>query len=238
MCVCVCVCVCVWFITFYSFMVLVSLSPALTGILFPKQLEYAYSAIRIWQALGFTVAFASAELTSVETRLLLLLVVVLLAASCNFILEVKTQPWQQLLCTCRRQMSKGISRSEKEAAGASRETPPFCERTGNLSQLPSSDNAMFSEYGSTWSRRKDGQVAPNSVRRSSSYSKPLDLSDEEDGDEDTAEFGETNVPEDIDVGCGNQPISSDTNSLELPIHVQVIPVAGRRPSIISRSHSY
>ena len=70
---------------------------ALTGILFPARPETAYSAIRIWQALGFTISFASAEVASTKTYLLMLLVTVVIAATLNLVLELKTQTKQQLL---------------------------------------------------------------------------------------------------------------------------------------------
>ena len=67
------------------------------GILYPNCSNSAYSACRVWIALGFAIGFITAELMSVQARLWILLGTILLAVLCYIIIELTTQTKSSLL---------------------------------------------------------------------------------------------------------------------------------------------
>lgn len=73
-----------------------SLPPGLTGILFPTQGECAYSAQRIWLAVGFTLGFIIAEVLDLHSRVWFMLIAVVLVLCCNLTIEVVTR--RKVLC--------------------------------------------------------------------------------------------------------------------------------------------
>lgn len=80
-------------------------STALTGILFPNHSISAYSAFRVWLALGFAVGFTSAELLSLQIRLWIVVAAVLLAFLCYISVEFTTQSKSSIL-PCYRSLQK------------------------------------------------------------------------------------------------------------------------------------
>ena len=79
----------------------------LTGILFADCSEVAYSAMRMWQALGLVICFTTAEVISFHARVLVLLGTVILAGIVNFIVEFTTQPKEELFpCVYRKRRLK------------------------------------------------------------------------------------------------------------------------------------
>lgn len=65
-----------------------SLPLGLTGILFPTQSDSAYSAQRIWLAVGFTLGYIIAKVLDFHSRLWFMLVAVVLVLCCSLIIEV------------------------------------------------------------------------------------------------------------------------------------------------------
>ena len=111
-------------------------SLGLTGILFPDRSENAYSALRIWQAIGYTIGFASAEFLTIESQLWILLVTVILAAVFNLLVECKTQTKEQLM-PCGNRSSKN---------GNYPVTPGDFKPDDHIIDLPQSPSYIFSMY--------------------------------------------------------------------------------------------
>ena len=85
----------------------------LTGILFAHCSDVAYSAMRIWQATGFTIGFAMAEILSFNSRLWVLLATAILATLCSVIIELTTQSKEELLpCVYRKRTPRSNEKSE------------------------------------------------------------------------------------------------------------------------------
>ena len=79
----------------------------LTGILFADCSEVAYSAMRMWQALGLVICFTTAEAISFHAQVLVLLGTVILAGIVNVIVEFTTQPKEELFpCVYRKRRPK------------------------------------------------------------------------------------------------------------------------------------
>ena len=78
-----------------SFLTFLTLT-GLTGILFADCSEVAYSAMRMWQALGLVICFTTAEVVSFHARVLVFLGTVILAGIVNLIVEFTTQPKEEL----------------------------------------------------------------------------------------------------------------------------------------------
>ena len=161
----------------------------LTGILFSGRSDVAYSAMRIWQAVGFTIGFVIAELLSFHHRVWILLCTVTIAAVVNLILEFLTQSKEELLpCIYRKRHRKSRDNSESSSVAATKEeegegsntSPPKLDITeqpamdhqyhlGNNSSV--GQNPMFIMYGgrrpstmSMWSADSlDGTVPSNST---------------------------------------------------------------------------
>ena len=127
----------------------------LTGVVFIDKLETAYSAIRIWQALGFTVGFVAAELLPLEGLLSLLLVTVAFATLFNIIVEFRTQTKEQLLPYVYRSTKSG---SETESVPSQYEVPSPSSHT----------NALFAVYGGRRPSTLSNEWTPPGRRRSAS----------------------------------------------------------------------
>jgi len=128
--------------------------------LFVDKSETAYSAIRIWQAFGFTVGFVSAELLPVEGRLSLLLVTVAFTTLFNFIVEFRTQEREQLLpCICRSTAREGDSKAERA---------PSPTEESRIPSPSSHINALFAAYGGRRPSTFSNEDSPPSRRRSAS----------------------------------------------------------------------
>lgn len=74
-------------------------SVGLTGILFSTQSDSAYSVLRIWLAIGFTLGFIIAELLDLHSKVWLMLGAVVVALSCALAIELLTR--FNLSCTRR-----------------------------------------------------------------------------------------------------------------------------------------
>ena len=72
-------------------------SLGLSGILFPDQCDVAYSAQRIWLAVGFAVGFIITEFLHITCVTWLMLAAALVALLCAIILEIKSRPKATLL---------------------------------------------------------------------------------------------------------------------------------------------
>jgi len=126
--------------------------------LFVDKSETAYSAIRIWQAFGFTVGFVSAELLPVEGRLSLLLVTVAFTILFNLIVEFRTQEKEQLLpCICRSTAKEGDSKTERA---------PSPTEESRIPSPSSHTNALFAAYGGRRPSMFSNEGAPYSQRAS------------------------------------------------------------------------
>ena len=138
----------------------------LTGILFVDKLETAYSAIRIWQALGFTVGFVAAELLPLEGLLSLLLVTVAFATLFNFVVEVRTQSKEQLLpCVYRSTKSdKSDSKTQRTLQCNENRIPSPSTHTNALFAVYCGRKpSMFSNEGTPESRRGSAIPGPMNV---------------------------------------------------------------------------
>ena len=133
-------------------------SLGLTGILFPDRSENAYSALRIWQAIGFTVGFASAEFLTIEGRLWILLGTVILAAIFNLLVECNTQTKEQLMPCGNRSSKKG---NYPVTPGDFKPDDHIVD----LPQSPSYSNILFSTYDGR--RPNNWSMGFNSSRRPS-----------------------------------------------------------------------
>lgn len=87
--------------------ILVHISLGLTGILFPDCPGSAYSAQRIYLALGFTVGFVMAEVLTVPETVWFMLGAVLLSLAAVFVVELSTQKF-----CLRRRVKSGPDSSE------------------------------------------------------------------------------------------------------------------------------
>ena len=150
----------------------------LTGILFADRLETAYSAIRIWLALGYTIMFVSSELLTIKGQLWILLGTVVMATVSNLILEFKTQTKQQLLlCIYRPSKVERVADSKESADG-----PTNPERTSPNTLSPSHTNPLFAAYRgrrpSNWSMYDGGRWSrKSSFSRTNSHSNAQDKHD-------------------------------------------------------------
>ena len=91
----------------------------LTGILFAHCSDVAYSAMRIYQAVGFTIGFAMAELLNFNSRLWVLLSAAVLAILCSMIIELTTQSKEDLLpCIYRRRTPRSSIANKLESGSA------------------------------------------------------------------------------------------------------------------------
>ena len=91
----------------------------LTGILFAHRSDVAYSAMRIYQAAGFTIGFAMAELLNFNSRLWVLLSAAVLATLCSMIIELITQSKEDLLpCIYRRRTPRSSTANKLESGSA------------------------------------------------------------------------------------------------------------------------
>ena len=159
----------------------------LTGILFSSRSDVAYSAMRIWQGVGFTIGFVIAELLSFHHRVWVLLATVSVAAVVNVILEFTTQSKEELLpCVYRRRHRKSCDNSEPSSVEGSNTSSPNLDikkepamddgelaRRDRVTNVNCSvgQNPMFIMYGgrrpstmSTWSADSlDGTLPSNST---------------------------------------------------------------------------
>ena len=127
----------------------------LTGILFADRSETAYSIVRIWQAFGFTVGFATAKILSLEAHLCLLLATVSFATLCNLVVEFKTQTKAQLLpCVGHLAMSD----SEPENA-----SPPHNEKNLPLNATYSGKSSLSYTHTTTSSPKSSTIPDPLNV---------------------------------------------------------------------------
>ena len=105
--------------------------------------------MRIYQAAGFTIGFAMAELLNFNSRLLVLLSAVVLATLCSMIIELTTQSKEDLLpCIYHRQTPRSSTANKLESVSATNANqehenvePPDQEEAG-VHQTP-----IFLAYG-------------------------------------------------------------------------------------------
>ena len=137
----------------------------LTGVLFSDRTEVAYSAMRIWQGLGFCAGFATAKLLPLEGRLGTLCGVVILAAVCHIVIHFITKP-KQTLCSCYRAKKK--TDQDGSTSGSLDAGPPqLNDRRDSFYDAPppasTGMNTMFETYQgrrpSAWSMQSyfDGE---------------------------------------------------------------------------------
>ena len=151
-------------------------SVGLTGILFPNRSENAFSALRIWQASGFTIGFASAKLLTIEGQLWILLGTVVLAVVFNLLVELNTQTKEELMPCSSRSSRKG-----KHPVTPDNLEPDEC--FSEAPKSPSYSNILFAAYDGR--RPSDWSIAFNSSQRRSISHHPLDaVLEEEDGEND------------------------------------------------------
>ena len=62
--------------------------PAFYGVLFPTNQEAAFSNYRLWESLGFVIAFAYQDLLCTDIKLYILIVVLVVSISLYGIIEV------------------------------------------------------------------------------------------------------------------------------------------------------
>ena len=124
-----------------------------TGILFSDRTEVAYSAMRIWQGLGFCAGFATAKLLPLEGRLGTLCGVVVLAAMSNIVIHFTTKPKQTLCSCCRAKTAVQVDSTDtsRDSIEDDRSGPTqFNERRDSLYDAPPAAsaglNTMFEAY--------------------------------------------------------------------------------------------
>lgn len=132
----------------------------MTGILFVKRSETAFSALRIWLATGFTIGFASAKIITVEGRLWVLLGTLVVAVLCNLIVEFRSQSKQQLL-PCIYPPSKKDQNNDDNNEDEEATKPQSYEHEPSVTQSPSHTNALFAAYSGR--RPSDWSVMSESI---------------------------------------------------------------------------
>ena len=130
----------------------------LAGILFPQRLESAYSVVRIWLALGFTLSYVLANFMAVMVRAWIVIFILLLSVVCLLVIEVVVKE------PCRKQSSV---KDEMLSSESSRST---------ASNKPSYGSALFEACGGivlsdislSWVYQVDGSSEEGSSSSSSS----------------------------------------------------------------------
>lgn len=147
--------------------------PDLTGILFSSCSDVAYSAMRIWQAVGFTAGFVIAEILGFHHRVWVLLATVIVAAIVGMIIEFTTQSKEELLpCIFHKKQHPKPSSDDTQSSGSASDVGAELTR-GECNNHRVAQNPMFIVYGgrrpsamSTWSADSLDSVQPSTVNDS------------------------------------------------------------------------
>ena len=101
----------------------------LTGFLFPTQSDTAYSAQRIWLAVGFTLGFIIGLLQSEKARVWVMIVAAIIALSCNIAIEVVTK---FNISSYYRSYSISCAQQENDALAIENNTPAAVNHAENI----------------------------------------------------------------------------------------------------------
>lgn len=123
-------------------------STGLTGILFADCSEVAYSAMRIWQALGLVICFTTAEVISFHARTLVLLGTVVLAGIVNLVVEFTTQPKEEVLpCIYHKRRTKESDMLSNSSSTKLTVKEPIDELFKDHNGARGGQNPIFIVYG-------------------------------------------------------------------------------------------
>lgn len=114
----------------------------LTGILFPESSDAAFSALRIWLAIGFTAGFAIANFLSVRACVWFTLAAALVALASDLAIEIKTQPNLLRPMCCRRQSKPESSGVAGSGAGGQGDGLERYSKSAEMEEGPSVDDKV------------------------------------------------------------------------------------------------